>query len=71
MRRRRGPPGAVGDQAFSSLTNFLLSLVIARNVTPEAFGAFTLAFAAYTIVLTIARSLTSEPLTIRYSASAG
>lgn len=72
MRRRAIASDAfwgVGDQAFSSLTNFALSIVIARNVSPEAFGAFTLAFAAYTIVLTIGRALTSEPLTIRYSAS--
>ena len=57
----------IGDQAFSSLTNFLLSIIVARNVSTEEFGAFTLAFATYTIVLTISRALTSEPLTVRYS----
>ena len=60
----------IGDQAFSSLTNFALSILVARNVSTRAFGAFTLAFAAYTIVLTITRALTSELLTIRYSTAA-
>ena len=73
MKRREAANDAVwgiGDQAFSSLTNFLLSIVVARNVTTEEFGAFTLAFATFTIVLTISRALTTDPLTIRYSVKA-
>lgn len=72
MKRRevaRDAVWGIGDQAFSSLTNFLLSIIVARNVSTEEFGAFTLAFATYTIVLTISRALTSEPLTVRYSNS--
>ena len=73
MKRREAATDAawgIGDQAFSSLTNFLLSIVVARNVSTEEFGTFTLAFATYTIVLTISRALTSEPLTVRYSTAA-
>ena len=57
----------VGDQALSSVTNFAVAVVVARNVSTAEFGAFTLAFAAYLIILTISRAVTTEPLTIRYS----
>ena len=70
VTRRRFASQAIwglADQAFSSVTNFALSIVVARNVTAEGFGAFTLAFATYTILLTVVRALTSEPLTMRFS----
>jgi O-antigen/teichoic acid export membrane protein len=59
----------LSDQAFSSLTNFALSMMIARAVGPAGFGAFTLAFATYTLALAISRSLVSEPLAVRFSRS--
>lgn len=70
MTRRRAAREAVwgvGDQALSSATNFALAVIVARNVSTAEFGAFTLAFAAYLIILTISRAVTTEPLTIRYS----
>jgi O-antigen/teichoic acid export membrane protein len=71
LRLRRGTTAqaafGIGDQALSSVTNFALSILVARNVSAGEFGAFTLAFATYLIFLTISRSLTTEPLTIRYS----
>jgi O-antigen/teichoic acid export membrane protein len=57
------------DQALSSLTNFALGVVIAREVNQSAFGAFGIAFATYLIVLGISRATGSEPLVIRYSRS--
>ncbi len=65
MARRTG--WGVGDQAFSSATNFALGMIVARSVSPEDFGAFSLAFATYTLFLGLSRSLTSEPLVVRYS----
>jgi O-antigen/teichoic acid export membrane protein len=59
---------AVADQTLSSLTNFVLVVVVARGVDVEAFGAFTLAFAVYIVCLTLSRSLATDALTIRYSA---
>jgi O-antigen/teichoic acid export membrane protein len=59
----------LADQALSSLTNFALGVVIARTVTTEDFGAFSLAFATYLIALNIGRSLATQPLTVRFSAS--
>jgi len=57
----------LGDQALSSLTNFVLGVLIARTVGVEQFGAFSLAFAAYLLVLSICRAYPMEPLPIRYS----
>lgn len=55
------------DQAFSSLTNFGLGVAIAHTVTPAAFGAFSLAFATYTVALGLVHAATSEVLSVRYS----
>lgn len=60
----------IGDQAFSSLTNFGLAAVVARATGVSDFGAFGLAFATYTLVLGVSRAITSEPLVIRKSAVA-
>src|SRR3712207_410814 len=63
---RRGGWG-VADQAFSSLTNFAVGVVVAKLLGPRDFGAFSLAFASYLVVLGASRALSTEPLTIRYS----
>lgn len=41
--------------------------MVARQVSPEDFGAFSLAFATYTLALGASRALNSEPLTVRYA----
>ena len=56
------------DQALSSFTNFVLSIAVARQVTPDEFGAYSIAFATYLIALTVSRAVATDPLTIRYSA---
>jgi O-antigen/teichoic acid export membrane protein len=50
------------------MTNFLLSLVVARSVSSEEFGAFAVAFAVFTIAMGISRAFGTDPLTIRFSA---
>ena len=67
IARRTG--WGLADQAFSSLTNFALGVMIARSVPPHDFGAFSLAFATYTLFLGLSRALTSEPLVVRFSHS--
>jgi O-antigen/teichoic acid export membrane protein len=57
----------VADQAFSSLTNFALSAIVARSVTPDAFGEFALVFATYLLALGISRSVNTLPLLVRFS----
>ena len=72
--RRRVRTGAarrigwgLADQALSSLTNFALGILAARSLGARDFGAFSLAFAVYVIILGTTRALTSEPLVVRYS----
>ncbi len=57
----------LADQALSSITNFLLALVVARSLSAGELGAFGVTFAAYTIILGLSRSFTSEPLVMRFS----
>jgi O-antigen/teichoic acid export membrane protein len=57
----------LADQALSSLTNFVLGIVVARTVGLTEFGAFGLAFTAYLIVTGVGRAVTGQPLLIRYS----
>ena len=58
----------LADQIMSSLTNFGLGIMVARNVSPEDFGGFSLAFATFLVVLNVSRAVSTEPLLIRYSA---
>jgi O-antigen/teichoic acid export membrane protein len=59
----------LADQSLSSLTNFALSVLVARSVGASSLGAFGLAFTTYTVTLNATRALCSEPLTVRYSAT--
>lgn len=58
---------ALLDQGVSSFTNFALGVLIARSVSAYDFGAFTLAFATYLVILNVARAVGTQPLVIRYS----
>jgi O-antigen/teichoic acid export membrane protein len=57
----------VADQGISSLSNFALGLFVARSFGATTFGAFTLAFITYTVVINAARGLATDPLLVRYS----
>jgi O-Antigen ligase len=57
----------VADQAMSSLTNFGVSIYVARTLGTVEFGAFSLAFATYLIVLAASRGLATDALAVRYS----
>lgn len=57
----------LGDQVFSSATNFAVNILIARNLGASTFGAFSIAFAAYIVFLNLSRAVSAEPITIRYS----
>ena len=59
----------LADQAISSLTNFAVSLFVARQVGIEQLGVFSLVFATYLLALGVSRSLNSDPLLVRYSAA--
>jgi O-antigen/teichoic acid export membrane protein len=57
------------DQAASSLINFAVGFLIARTVSDDEFGAFSIAFSFYVAVLVFVRALASEPFLIRHSGS--
>ncbi|MFL6126880.1 hypothetical protein [Actinophytocola sp.] len=57
----------LGDQAMSSLSNFLIGLVVARELGAAGFGVFSLAWVTYGVVLNVARGLATDPLVVRYS----
>jgi O-antigen/teichoic acid export membrane protein len=57
----------VADQGVSSLSNFALGLFVARSYGAIEFGAFTLAFVTYSVVINVARGLATDPLLVRHS----
>jgi O-antigen/teichoic acid export membrane protein len=58
------------SQALSSLSNFVLTVVVARSVDQEAFGWFALAFSAYALTVSFARAAVGQPLAVRFGADA-
>ncbi len=58
---------AIADQGLSSLTNFALGVVVARELPPASFGAFGIAFATYAFILNISNGVISEPFQMRFS----
>jgi hypothetical protein len=57
----------VADQALSSLTNFGLSFLVARQVSARDFGAFGIVLVTYWAALGLVRALSSQPLVIRFA----
>jgi O-antigen/teichoic acid export membrane protein len=60
----------LADQAVSSLTNFAVSLYVARTLGAVQFGAFSLAYVTYSFVLNASRGLATDPLLVRFSGAA-
>ena len=60
----------VADQGISSLSNFALGLFVARSFGASNFGAFTLAYITYTVVINALAVLATDPLLVRYSGDA-
>ncbi len=55
------------DQAMSSLANAALSIVLAREVSPQAFGTFALAFSVYTFLIGISQAVGGQLVVIRFT----
>lgn len=55
------------DQALSSLTNAALSILVAREVTSEAFGAFAVVLLTFSFAIGTMRAVVTDPLVIRFS----
>ena len=65
LRRRLG--WSVADQGISSLSNFVLGILVARSLDPESLGAFTLAYVTFAFVLSASRGTSTDPLLVRFS----
>ena len=52
---------------MSTLTNFLLSIYVARTLGAAQFGAFSLAYVTYGFAINASRGLSIEPLLVRFS----
>jgi O-antigen/teichoic acid export membrane protein len=52
---------------MSSVSNFAVSIYIARTLGAVEFGAFTLAYVTYSFALNASRGLATDPLLVRYS----
>ena len=64
VRAGRKVAWGFGDQFFSSLTNFGLTIIAGRSLGPEALGVISIGFSAYVIALVFQRALVSEPHTV-------
>lgn len=67
VRLVRGAGWSVVDQGLSSLSNLLLSVLVARAVDASAFGAFTVSFTVYSMAVLVSRALVTQPLLVRFS----
>jgi hypothetical protein len=57
----------IADQAVSSITNLALGIIVARSLGAADFGAFSLAWVTYGVILNLSRGLATDPFTVRYS----
>lgn len=60
---RRGS-WALADQVLFALSNFVLNIALARLLTPEDYGTFTIGYTIFLFVGTIYTSLVVEPLLV-------
>jgi O-antigen/teichoic acid export membrane protein len=59
------------DQGLSSLTNAGLSIVVARTVSSDDFGAFSLALLTFSFIVGLVRAFVGEPFVVRFSSVSG
>ena len=66
--RRRGL-GAAANEAVDSISNFLFSVWVAREVGAPEFGAFAIAYSIVQISVGVSQGVASMPMIVRYAAS--
>lgn len=57
----------VADQGISSLSNLLMGVLVARAVSPEAFGGYAVVYTTFAFVLSANRGPSTDPLLVRHS----
>lgn len=61
----------LADQVLSSVTNVAMSILIARNVSAEGFGMFSVAFLIFSLTIGAVRALVAMPLSMRNAGDEG
>jgi O-antigen/teichoic acid export membrane protein len=56
------------DQAFSSASNFIVGVAVARIAGPQGLGGFSLAYAFWLVLAALHRSLVTDPMAIENDA---
>lgn len=71
LSSRRAGRTLVGltDQLLFSLSNLMLTVMVARESTAAQFGAFSLAYVVFLVVQGVVRGLVAEPFSVSYSNS--
>jgi len=69
LLRRNG--WGVADQVLISATNFITMILIARELSPAAFGAFTLGYSALLFANSVQSSLITQPLSVLSATNSG
>ena len=57
------------DQAFSSASNFLVGVAVARIAGPAGLGGFSVAYSCWLVVASLHRSLVTDPMAIENDAA--
>lgn len=57
----------LGEQVVSSLTNSILSFIVANSVDSVTFGGFAVAFTVFALVIGASRAISTSPLNIRFA----
>ena len=57
----------MADQGVSSISNFILGVVVARSLDAASFGAFGLAYVTFGLAVSATRGLATDPLLVRFS----
>jgi O-antigen/teichoic acid export membrane protein len=57
----------LADQAVTSMVSFVIGIVVARSLGASEFGAFSLAWVTYGVVVNVSRGLATDPLAVRFS----
>lgn len=57
----------LGEQMISSLTNSVLSILVANSVSADSFGGFAIAFTVFALAVGGIRAVSTSPLNIRFA----
>jgi O-antigen/teichoic acid export membrane protein len=57
----------LADQAVTSMVSFIVGIVVARALGAVEFGAFSLAWVTYGVIVNISRGLATDALAVRFS----